>query len=128
MQLRITGADGENGRVRLLLAQEDGTEHQLDLSVFDVSTLVSMLYEARADALNQTPDRAPEVMLPLVGLSFGEDREYQVLRLHTTPDLYQDFAAKNDTPAAEILRRMADLLAKQSGEDPTPWRDPSSPH
>lgn len=108
----------------------DGTKAVLPLSVFDVSTLVSMLYAARADALNQEPDTAPEVMLPLAGLSFGEDGESarQIMRVHTTPVLHQDFSPEPGSPAEALLRTFSDFLASQSGEAPVQWGERRPKH
>lgn len=130
VEVRVIGSESDRGKVIVRLQSKEGVEYSLPLSVFDVSTLVSMLYASRAEALNQQPDTAPEVMLPLTGLSFGEDGESarQILRVHTTPETYQDFSPEPGTPQDDLVREFSDFLAKRLGQNPKPWGSPGGKH
>lgn len=126
-KIRIVTAEGEDGRVVLHMADDAGEPYRLDLSVFDVSTLVSMLYQAREDALHQETEQPPEVMLPIAGMTFGSDANYEILRIHVNAFLYQDFSAQKGSDAAMLLRSMAEKLARESGRRPVPFGKGSGP-
>lgn len=129
MKLNIYKSEAEDGNVVVYLNDEEGHTFVLPLSIFDVSTLVSMLYASRDDALKQERNTAPEVMLPMQGLSFGQDDTgRQILRVHTTPVLHQDFSPDPGTIGDDMLREISDFLAKRSREAPVPWGKPSGKH
>ena len=95
-KLKPVTAEGRDGRVLVKFADEHGKEFAIDLSIFDVSMLVSALYAAREKALKQPPGNKPKVMLPVDKLEFGKAETskglVQVLRVYVTDKLFQDFA------------------------------------
>lgn len=129
MKLKVIKSEAEDGNVVVYLNDAEGNSFTLPLSVFDVSLLVSMLYASRDDALKQERDTAPEVLLPMEGLSFGQDSSgRQILRVHTTPVLHQDFSPAPGSIGDQMLREVSDFLAKRSREAPVPWGKPSEKH
>jgi len=129
MKLKVFKSEAADGNVVIYLSDTDGNSFTLPLTVFDVSTLVSMLYASRDDALKQARNTAPEVLLPMEGLSFGQDNTgRQILRVHTTPVLHQDFSPAPGTTGDQMLREVSDFLAKRSSQAPVPWGKPSKKH
>jgi hypothetical protein len=82
-QLAVQSAEGRNGEIVVKLNGDDGP-YEVALSVFDVSTLVSMLYAARAEAANQPVPSAPEAALPLHTIKIGDDADYEIMRVYVT--------------------------------------------
>src|SRR5215217_3566035 len=64
-KLKPVTAEGRNGRVLVKFADEHGKEFAIDLSIFDVSMLISALYAASSKALKQPPSNKSKVRLPL---------------------------------------------------------------
>ncbi|MGO1160536.1 hypothetical protein ACTOV4_01100 [Brucella sp. C7-11G] len=129
MKLNILKSEAEDGNVVIYMDDEAGNSFTLPLSVFDVSTLVSMLYASRDDALKQKRNTDPEIMLPMHGISLGKgDDARQILRVYTTPVLYQDFSPEPGSETETLLQSISDLLAKQSLEEPVSWGKPSGKH
>lgn len=112
MLLKPTGTGSDDGKIHLMMEDEGGKEHSMVLSVFDVSTLVSMLYAARAQALNGPPDATPEVALPIVALAFGESEEHELLRISVAEGVHQDFAVVKGSPLAILIQTMAEAWAR----------------
>lgn len=128
MELQLAGAEGENSNVVLHLTGEGETMHSLSLSVFDVGTLVSMLYAARADALSQKPDKIPETMMPIQEVIIGGDAIARVLtmRLRLTDEIYQDYYAVEGSEAEGFFGWVSNQLAKESGASVGSWSDPGT--
>ncbi len=111
---------GEKGQIVTILVTRDGREFKLVQSPFDVSTLVSGLYAARAEALKQPVDDAPEIILPLERIAVlsdaaGNDPHF-VLRVYLSAELYQDFAPAPGSPLHDDLATLATVVT--TGLDP----------
>jgi hypothetical protein len=114
-KLKPVTAEGRDGRVVVKLADEHGKEFAIDLSIFDVSMLVSTLYAAREKALKQPPGNKPKVMLPVDKLEFGKAETskglVQVLRVYVTDKLFQDFAVSAESELGKDIDRLGLALA-----------------
>lgn len=119
--LKIVSIQNEHGRVVVTLGDDAGATFQLPLSVLQVATLVSGLHSAQDKAMKEPVERAPDAMLPMVGISAGGTEDLEVLRVYLSDDFYQDYCAKKGEPAAEMIRALSVAWAKASGQKPTPW-------
>ncbi len=113
-QLAVQSAEGRNGEIVVKLNGDDGP-YEVALSVFDVSTLVSMLYAARAEVANQPVPSAPEAALPLHTIKIGDDADHEIMRVYVTEVLYHDYGARKGTPAANLVADIARGLASKGG-------------
>lgn len=119
--LKIVSIQNEHGRVVVALSDDAGTIFRLPLSVMEVATLVSSLHSAQDKAMKEPVERAPDAMLPIVGISAGGTEDFAVLRVYLSDDLFQDYCAKKGEPAAEMIRALSEAWAKVSGQKPPPW-------
>jgi len=118
--LRVEGADPKNGNVILNLKADDGSLFEIPLSVFDVSTMTTMLNGVRAQALNQIPDKSPDSMLVIQNFGVGKNEDHHILRIYVGAGMYQDFAAPKGSDAGDDLQALEKHLATKYGLSPTP--------
>ena len=114
-KLKPVTAEGRDGRVLVKFADEHGKEFAIDLSIFDVSMLISALYAASSKALKQPPDNKPKVPLPVDRLEFGKAETskglVQVLRVYVMDDIFQDFAVSAESELGKDIDRLGLALA-----------------
>lgn len=96
------------------------TDPQYDLRLWLQTELAKHPHGTKG-ALHQETEQPPEVMLPIAGMTFGSDANYEILRIHVNAFLYQDFSAQKGSDAAMLLRSMAEKLARESGRRPVPF-------
>lgn len=122
--LKMVSVSDEDGHVCINMQGASGRDFKLRLSVFDVSSLVSALYAARAEVFKSPPDNAPEVLLRLQGLNFGEDDNHVLMRAFVTDRIFHDYAAEKGTPLATVLDSISHALAIALNQEPEEFGNP----
>lgn len=121
MKLSIKGAKPENAKVTLVFDTDSQGEADLELSISDISGLVSMLYAAQATALGQKPETGPEMMLPIVSFQMGKSGGNAIFRTYITEDIFQDYYAPENTEIAMAMEAFSTAVATQFGMEPIPF-------
>lgn len=107
MKLKPKGIAVANGLATLQL-DGDKDIHELELTVRDIGTLVSMLYSARDKLLSIPADETPQGPLLIHRLTLGELEDgHPLMRVHVSETLYHDFVAEDGSEIAVALRALA---------------------
>ena len=118
--LKPKGTSARDGKVVVEFKDAKGTPFELALSIFEVSMLVSKMYEARGKALDQPSRVPPEAMLRITNLGFGANDKIELLRIECGTGYHQDFFADQGTDIGRFLKAFSEAAAKTFGSKPAP--------